>query len=310
MGDCVHTRAIRHGNEIVKYTLLGLFTLVFACCFTLSFAYAGQDSRVFLWRVISEKNTVYMLGSVHVLKKSAYPLDERIEKAYSDSGCIMFETDMKEVAMPATRLKMIASGTYQDGTRLEQHISGKTYDLLKEKVRDAGMSMERFDTLKPWLCAVTLSGTELKRMGFDPVFGIESHFFTRAQQDKKDLMFLESPDYQIDLISGALGDRPEDLLKQTIAELEVIETMSADMLNAWESGDAGRMESIVSMSLKDYPRIHDTLFVQRNTDWTAQIEKLMGGDKNVLVIVGAGHLVGTKGVLAQLKARGYPVVQQ
>jgi uncharacterized protein YbaP (TraB family) len=306
---------VSHGRHVMtvgrtRYTLLMMFALVFACCLASTMAYAGQDGRIFLWSVSTEKNTVHLLGSVHVLKKDAYPLDERINKAYAASGCIMFEADMAEVAKPATRKKMLASGMYQDGTTLRQHISGETYELLKEKVAVSGMSMDRFDPFKPWLCAVTLSALELKRMGFDPAFGIDSHFFVRAQQDKKDLIFLESTDYQIDLIAGVLEDKPEDLLKQTIAELEVIEAMSADILGAWVGGDAQEMESIVNMSLKEYPGIHERLFVQRNTDWTAKIEKLMGGGKNVLVIVGAGHLVGEDGVLNQLKEKGYSVIQQ
>jgi len=303
---------IDHFGKVMAIRYMHCIRLVFLifaalyCIYPVT-AYAGQEGRVFLWSIESEKNTVYLLGSVHALTKEAYPLDERMEKAYSGSACIMFEADMTGIALPETRMKMISAGTYSDGTTLKQHISKETYGILKHKVDAAGMSMEQFDTLKPWLCAVTLSGMELRRMGFDPALGIDSYFFTRARQDKKDLIFLESPDYQIDLIAGVLEDRPEDLLKQTIAELEVIETMSADMLSAWESGDAAKMESIVSMSLKDYPRIHDTLFVQRNTDWTAQIEKLIGRDKNVLVIVGAGHLVGEKGVLNQLRKRGYTI---
>jgi len=287
-----------------------LFVLVFACCLTSTMAYAGQDGRIFLWSVPSEKNTVYLLGSVHVLKQDVYPLDRRIEKAYKVAARIMFEADMAQLAEPVTRMKMLASGMYPDGTTLRQHISLETYEILKRKVVGAGMSMDSFEPLKPWLCAVTLSSLELKRMGFDPALGIDSHFFVRAQQDKKALIFLESSDYQIDLIAGVLEDKSEDLLKQTFRELEVIETMSADILKAWVDGDAQKMESIVNMSLKEYPQINDRLFVQRNTDWTAKIEKLINNEEDALVIVGAGHLVGEKGVLAQLMDRGYPVAQQ
>ena len=287
-----------------------LVSVFITCLFTSTNVYAATTGNVFLWSVPSKNNTVYLLGSVHVLKKDAYPLDKRLEKAYELASCIMFEADMAEAALPATRMKMLAAGMYQDGTTLKQHISQGTYELLKEKVAVSGMSIDQFDLFKPWLCAVTLSGLELKRMGFDPIFGIDSHFFVKAQQDKKELIFLESPDYQIDLIAGVLADKPEDLLKQTMTELGVIEAMSTDMLGAWIGGDAGKMESIVSMSLKEYPQIRTRLFDQRNTDWTAKIEKLIGQEKNVLVIVGAGHLIGKEGVLDQLRDKGYPVVQQ
>ena len=303
---------ISHGRHImmVRCTWLTVFILVFAWCLVPAMAYAGKDGRIFLWSVSSEKNTVYLLGSVHILKKDAYPLDKRIEEAYNDAETIMFEADMTEVAKPATRLKMITAGTYQDGSTLQQHISGRTYDLLKEKVVGQGMGMDRFDNLRPWLCAVTLSGVELKRMGFEAALGIDAYFFTRAHNDHKDLLFLESSDYQIELIAGIPDDKSEDLLKQTIAELEVIKARSEDILSAWTGGDAQMMDAITRESLKEYPYIRGRLFIQRNTDWTDKIEKLIGNEKDVLVIVGAGHLVGEKGVLANLRDRGYTVVQK
>jgi uncharacterized protein YbaP (TraB family) len=303
---------ISHGRHVmtVRCKWLTVCIFVFACCLTPAMAYTGQDSRIFLWSVISEKNTVYLLGSVHVLKKDAYPLDKRIEEAYDDAETIMFEADMTEVTKPATRMKMIASGTYQDGSTLEQHISDETYEMLKEKVAGQGMGIDRFDHLKPWLSAVTLSSLELRRMGFDPAFGIDAYFFTRARSDNKGLLFLESSDYQIELIASIPDDKSEDLLKQTIAELEVIGARSEDILSAWIKGDAQMMDAIVSMSLKEYPYIRGRLFIQRNTDWTGKIEKLIGNEKNVLVIVGAGHLVGEDGVLDRLKKKGYSVVQQ
>lgn len=290
----------------IWYTLIMIFTFGIIS----ATVHAAPDARVFLWSVGSKKNTVYLLGTVHVVKPDMYPLDKRIEKAYKNSGCIVFEADMREAALPATMKKMIVEGTYHDGTTLKQHISGQTYEIVREKVVSAGLGMDRFDPLKPWLCAVTLSSMELKKMGFDPALSMDARFFTRALEDKKELMFLESSGHQIDLISGALEDSPDDLLRQTIAELGVIGKMSEDIAGAWRDGDAAGMESIVGISLKDYPRIRNILFVQRNTKWTAKIEKLIGRDKDVLVIMGAGHLVGDRGVLAQLRDRGYPVVQQ
>lgn len=296
-------------NYIARQAGYGLIVLVYVCCITQTDAHAGRDESIFLWSARSGKNTVYILGSVHVLKEDSYPLDERIEKAYLGSEKIVFEADMEEVSSPEIQMKMLSKGMYQDGSTLRQHISEQTYNLLKQKAAKTGMNMEQFDLLKPWLCAVTLSGLELKRLGFDPSRGIDVHFFTRARLDKKGMVFLESSSYQIDLISGLLEDNQEDLLKQSIKELDVIEEMSADMLNAWSNGDAQKMESIVGISLKEYPKIYDELFVQRNSKWVDQIEKLMGGDEDILVIVGAGHLVGEKGVLARLRQKGFSLVQ-
>lgn len=290
-----------------------LMLLVMACLFPAclaSAAAASEGDSVFLWSITSGKNDMYLLGSLHVLTKDAYPLDERLERAYLRSTRVVFEADMAEVNNPEIRSKMLASGMYRDGTRLAEHISTETYSLLKAQVAKTGLSMEQLDLFKPWLCAITLGGVEMKRLGFVPGLGLEAHFFTMARRDKKEMAFLESAGSQIDLVSSLPEDTQEDLLKQTIAELGVIGQRSGDLLDAWKRGDTLKMESIVSISLKEFPEIRDRLFVQRNTSWVDRIEELLKSDEAVLVIVGSGHLVGDKGVLEQLRERGYTPVQQ
>ena len=47
----------------------------------------------------------------------------------------------------------------------------------------------------------------------------------------------------------------------------------------------------------------------RNKNWIPKIEELLKGKDDVLVVVGAAHLVGTQGVVALLKAKGYTIEQ-
>lgn len=47
----------------------------------------------FLWKVSSDVNTVYILGSVHIARADLYPLDEVIEDAYDRSKNLVVEID-------------------------------------------------------------------------------------------------------------------------------------------------------------------------------------------------------------------------
>jgi uncharacterized protein YbaP (TraB family) len=66
----------------------------------------------------------------------------------------------------------------------------------------------------------------------------------------------------------------------------------------------------MNRSFNDHPAIRDRLLIQRNKNWTSQIEALMKENKNVLVIVGAGHLVGPDSVVDLLKKKGLSVKQK
>jgi uncharacterized protein YbaP (TraB family) len=56
-----------------------------------------------------------------------------------------------------------------------------------------------------------------------------------------------------------------------------------------------------------FPELVDRLVYDRNARWTDQIAELLDGEDDVLVVVGAGHLVGDRGVPALLEKRGFKV---
>jgi len=176
--------------------------IFFLICFTslwtsINPAHAQESAQKkdFLWSVKTDTATIYLLGSVHLLKSDSYPLDKNIEAAYRDCKKVVFETDIGGMNAPAVQEQMMALALYPEGQTLKQSISPETYSILEKKVIEAGLSMDRFNRLKPWMCALTLVLLELKKMGFDPNYGIDKYFFNKAQQDKKEMVFLESIEY-------------------------------------------------------------------------------------------------------------------
>jgi uncharacterized protein YbaP (TraB family) len=291
---------------VKRFAITLLILMVFFCAPPVR---AAQGSHNFLWSVKGARGTVYLLGSIHVLKPSDYPLAARIIEAYAGSRRVMFEADMREMGGKAVQKALLDQGTYKDTTSLKDHISAKTYGLLARKLADAGLPESQFDKYKPWLCAVSLSGAELGRLGFDPRYGVDAHFFTRASGEGKEMIFLETASSQITLLSKTLADRQEDLLKQSLRELEVIGARYEEIRKAWKNGDEGKMEGISSVSLKEYPAVKKALFTDRNARWIPKIEALMNKDGDSLVIVGAGHLVGEDGILALLRDKGHLLTQ-
>jgi uncharacterized protein YbaP (TraB family) len=69
------------------------------------------------------------------------------------------------------------------------------------------------------------------------------------------------------------------------------------------------LDQILNQDQHSDPVTHKALFSDRNTKWLPQIEAIAHKNENYLVIVGAGHLVGDDGVVAQLRRDGYTVEQ-
>ena len=278
---------------------------------SLNLAYAhGKAKNNFLWSTETGKNTVYLLGSLHVLRSDSFPLSKEIQEAYSDCTKVVFETDPDSVNDPAFQAQMMAHGLYPEGQTLKRNVSEQTYRLLEVKVHAVGLPVAQFDRLKPWFCALILTSMELQKLGFDSGYGIDAHFFHRAKKDGKEIITLESAEYQLGLFTKMGKTEQESFLRQTLKDLELIETMASEMVDAWRTGDVDKLNSIIRISFKEHPDMYKRFTTQRNAKWASQIEDLMRQDDNVLVIVGAGHLVGAESILELLRKRGHRVVQR
>ena len=266
--------------------------------------------RNFLWCIETEKSSVYLMGSMHFLRSDSFPLSKGIEGAYNACNKIVFETEIDGMKAPAFQAEMMTLGLYSGSETLRQNLSEQTYALLEKKAVAAGLSMAALDRFRPWLCAVTLTAIELKRLGFDPNYGIDMYFFEKAKKDEKETAFLETPEYQLKAFTEMAEREEESFLIQTLKDLEVVKTTLSDIVESWKTGDAARLESIMSISFKDHPDVYDRLVIQRNRKWIGQIEDFMKQDENVLVIVGAGHLVGTENIIQLLREKGYRITQR
>jgi len=270
----------------------------------------GKGENHFLWSIETGTNRIYLLGSLHVLKGDSFPLAKEIEEAYSKCRKIVLEIDLDSVNDPAFQAKIITLGLYPNGQTLEQNVSEQTYRLLKKRVDALGLSVAQFDRLKPWVCALTLTLMEFQRLGFDSSYGIDMYFFRRAKRDGKEIIALETLEYQLELFTEMAKAEQESFLSQAIKDLDVIETMASEMVESWKAGDTDSLDSIIRISFKEHPDMYDRFITQRNKKWVSQIENLMRQNDNILVIVGAGHLVGTGSIRELLKKKGYKIVQR
>jgi len=272
-----------------------------------SISYAEKN---FLWRVQSKRNTVYVLGSIHLLKKDVYPLSRTIEGAFEKSDVLAVEANVNDIS----RLdigKLMESAFYPVSDSLEKHVSGKTFSLIKEETARAGLPMELVYNQRPWFLGLTLESIELMKAGYDPNYGIDKYFLSKAEGRKK-ISELESLDYQINLLAGLNDEEQELFLLYTLRELKILVQEVDKLVDAWKSGAVEKMESTITKSLAEDRRfytIYDKLIYKRNRNMAQKIEGYLKTNGTYFVVIGAAHLLGDKGIIQLLKDRGYSVEQ-
>jgi uncharacterized protein YbaP (TraB family) len=270
----------------------------------------SQSPKSFLWKIQSKTSTVYVLGSLHLAKKEIYPLSQKIENAFDQSDFLVVEANVNDIKKIDIQ-KLMESAFYPANDALEKHVSPETFEWVKKETEGLGIPLELLDKQKPWFLAMTLVSLESIKLGLDPNLGIDKYFLSKAEGKKK-ILELESLDYQIRLLSGFSEKDQELFLIYTLKDLNVMEQEVGRLIQAWVSGDAQAVESILARSVSEDKRLSailEKLIFERNRRMVAKIEDFLRTKETYFVIVGAGHLVGNQGILKLLGGKGYLIEQ-
>jgi uncharacterized protein YbaP (TraB family) len=290
-----------------------IFSLFYGCATLLFFLASPQllsaQEKSLLWRIRSGPNAVYVLGSIHFLKKENYPLKKDIEEAFEDSKKLVLEIDLQTTDRQKTEQVTMQKAINRDGTTLQQNVSAETYSLAEKKARELGIDLRPLNPLKTWFVALTLSAVKLQKLGFDPTYGVDRYLAERARSSAKPMAGLETLEYQLGIFDQLSPRDQELMLRETLEEMDLLEKSADRVVQAWFKGDASLLEESLLAGMRQYPELYRKLIVERNRRWLPQIEQMIKEGGNTLVVVGAAHLVGKDGVIELLKQRGYTVEQ-
>ncbi len=266
--------------------------------------------RSFLWRVQSATGVLYLAGSVHALGASAYPLSAAFEQAFDASRTLVEEIDLAEADMLTTGPLLLSKGMYQDGRTFDLVVSADTAKLIADRLKDSPLSMDLLRPMKPWMVNLMLSAIEMQKAGLDPAMGLDKHFFDRATAGGKTVVGLETAASQIDRLDRMPEAVQEQMLLGTIRDSDAARGSLSTLVTAWQRGDAVAMEKIVLAGFSEFPGAYTSLIVERNRNWMPRLEACLTQGSACFVVVGAAHLVGPDGLLANLERRGYRLEQR
>ena len=261
--------------------------------------------RFLLWKVTSSTATVYLLGSVHVATPEFYPLPEAMESAFAASKVLAVEVNVDNID-PSKSLELAQErGMYSDGDSLSRHLSKQTSDALDNFCGKYGMPREGLETFKPWFVAMTVTVLAVEQGGESHELGIDKHFMNEVRPPQR-IDELESAEFQLSVLSSASEQEQEELLASTLKQAENAKESMQRLNEAYLSGDADKLERILEE--ESTPKsFYKRLVEDRNLSMAAHVEDYLKGREQCFVVVGAGHLVGSKGIVKLLEGKGYHV---
>jgi uncharacterized protein YbaP (TraB family) len=271
----------------------------------------SSDLKSFLWEVKSATNTVYLFGTIHVGKRSFYPLPDAVEKALANSKMVVVEADITKTDGLADITALIM---YSPPDTLQTKIPSALFDRLKVQLARYKIPVESVKPMKPFMVGALLSVTEFTRLGYEMNFGVDGYLIASAQKQMKPVLELESQLGQIQMLTEMPPLLQEAFLENALGALEsnAIGDQVTGVVNAWQSGDTKLMQDVIADGNKSAKRIaefDEILLYSRHPAMIKKIESYLLGAQPYFVAVGSLHLLGPKGLVELLRAKGYKVRQ-
>jgi uncharacterized protein YbaP (TraB family) len=262
-----------------------------------------------IWEMRGPSSSIMLLGSVHLLRESDYPLPDNIARAMERAECLVFELDMDDLDPVMSQTLFQNLGRVPDGASLPEILGPDNYAVASEKSRELGIELDLLSEFKPWFAALTIMNLQLMRLGFVPQLGLDQQLAAAAVSAGKEVTGLETLEFQIELFDGMPDPVQVQLLMQTLHEADLLENQMGALVGAWRDGKTDILARELGRNFSEYPDLYRSLVTERNASWANQLIEMGDGDRECLVVVGALHLVGKGSLIDLLRDKGAHVVR-
>ncbi len=270
---------------------------------------AAQSNPAF-WQVRSDAADVYLLGSIHFGRPDFYPLPPVIEKAFADADVLTVEINIANLNPTVAMASLHRHGRIPEGGSLKSKVSAKTYARLNEVCRQYNVPLTALENFQPWFAAMQLVEVALRSAGLQQHLGIDQHFLSRAAG--KQIDELETLDSQLRIFSGLTDAEQESFLQRSLDDLGNSDQNLDAMSTAWKSGDIEALDRELIEPFRGdrrNERLFQKLFVDRNREMLGAVEDYLKSEQTVFFVVGAAHMSGVDGIIAELRKKGHTVEQ-
>jgi uncharacterized protein YbaP (TraB family) len=239
-----------------------------------------------------------------------YPLREDLEAAFAAADVLVVEVDISGENAQAIQQLLMQRGLLPEGESLRQQLSPQTWESLQLYLRSRALPVEAIERMRPGLVVTLLSSMRIAEMGMRADQGIDRHFLNLAR-GVKTVVELETAEQQIELLLGF--PQPDLLVAQTLVQLDQIDLHMGPIYDAWRAGDAQQLSRLLLEDERqrhpEFSAVFEALFDQRNRAMALQVQGFLQSGGHYFVVVGAGHLVGSEGIIALLQRQGYTASQ-
>jgi uncharacterized protein len=266
------------------------------------------DADPALWVVRDADTTIYLFGTVHLLRPGLSWFDEAVKTAFDASDELKIEVVLPENPAAIAPL-FVAAGSYPAGTTLTSRLSPEQLTTYQAGLQRFGIPATALDPYEPWFVSLQLAQGLYMAMGMTPDSGAEKILTTAAAAAGKPITGFETIEDQLGFFDGTPESEQIGGLLMVFERAGEMRGMIDRLLTSWTEGKPDDTAVIMNEGMVDSPETSRILLTDRNRRWADTLKARMDQPGTVFVAVGAGHLAGDNSVQTFLAERGLTVTR-
>lgn len=259
--------------------------------------------------------TLFLLGTIHIGPTAGWQLPPPVEAALAKADRVVLEVDLRLATEEAVGTLVAEIALLGPGRQVTDVIAPETAKLLEAedaRLTRLGVPPGMRAMMKPWFMATVLGESIYGELGLSSQSAVE--YQVLAALGERPLIGLETFEQQLRMLDGLEPALQDLMLRETLMQLDEARDLAGQLVSAWQRGDEVRLAALAREGIDELPeldRFYDVVLGDRNRRWVQQLRPLLEGrehaGEDVLVAVGALHLVGEDSLVELLRAAGYRV---
>jgi uncharacterized protein len=268
-----------------------------------------QNKQTLLWEISGNglAKPSYVYGTFHLLCKKDILVSPSLQTAVANVDEVYMELDMDDPAIMFGGIKLM---NMKDGKKLKDLYTPAEYNKLTAYFKDSmQIPINMFGSMKPFFL---MSMLYPKMTDCNASSGVEAAVMKVAKTNKKETKGLETMEFQASVFDSIPYSTQASELLKMIDSLPKYKKYMDTLIGIYLSQDLHKIEEQFSKDEMGMMDNQSILLDDRNIVWVKKLNKLLP-QKSLFIAVGAGHLVGEKGLLQLLAKNGYtirPLVNQ
>lgn len=258
-----------------------------------------KKQKTLIWRFYTEGASAvnYLLGTMHITDNQAFTFEEAMKKRVLECTVFASEFNFDEADISVAQAAMLLPESVVLSQILSKKLYAKTGQLLKKRLhQDIG----NYENFKPIIFSKLITETVLSN---DRLQSLDDMLFEFARENGRILRGVETFDEQINILHSMSLEGQIKALKDMVGGFSKVRKELLKTAKWYAEADLKQLYNASKASMKGNKRL---MIFDRNDLMTQRIAA-MAAENTVCVAIGAGHLWGEKGVLNQLKKKGFIV---